>query len=314
MDDCSCGVMKVRARFPACLSDSVSTLYEEPYTGPGVANYLKRHYKGRASNATDDCVYVLCSCNACGLAFQKYVPGDSLVAELYNTWIPGTEQERTSFDLKLDHYRYLSEQVQFFIQHFGVTPGELDVLDFGFGWADWSRMAMGFGCNVWGVELSEDRANYGRSVGVRVVDLEALPADKFYFVNTEQVFEHLTDPRGVLEKLVASTVPGGLIKISVPNAKTALRKLSRGNFGDLAPQDQMPIAPLEHVNSFSPESLAEFGRTLGLKPMRPGFRQLYNSASGLLEMKTLARTLARPVYRHLFPRSTFAYFTKGEAR
>ncbi|MDB5947547.1 MAG: Methyltransferase type 12 [Ramlibacter sp.] len=311
MEVCAREVMKVRTRCPACLGVGLSVVYEEPYTGPGVSGYLARQYHGRASHAVDDCTYTLCSCDACGLVFQKYVPSDPLLAELYNAWIPGTEQERTSHNQQLEQYRYLSEQVQFLIQHSGVAPGELDVLDFGFGWGEWSRMAMGFGCNVWGVELSTDRANYGRSIGVRVVELDALPPRKFYFINTEQVFEHLTEPRAVLERLVESLAPAGLIKISVPNAKDALRKLARGDFGGLSAQDQMPIAPLEHINAFDPDSLVAFGRTVGLKPMRPDLFRLYNSASGLLEIRRLMRTLARPVYRHIYPRSTFVYFARG---
>jgi hypothetical protein len=38
--------------------------------------------------------------------------------------------------------------------------------------------------------------------------------------------------------------------------------------------------------------------------------QLYNAASGWLEPKEGVRTLLRPFYRHVFPKSTFAYFRK----
>lgn len=303
--------MVARISCPACLGVDLRVVYEEPYRGPGVSGYLARQYQGRASRAVDDCVYTLCSCNACGLVFQKYVPSEQLLAELYNAWIPGTAQERAKDGQTLEEYRYLSEQVQFLIQHSGVAAGELDVLDFGFGWGAWSRMAMGFGCNVWGVELSTDRANHGRSIGVKVVELDALPPRKFHYINTEQVFEHLTEPRAVLERMVESLAPAGLIKISVPNARNAVRKLARGDFGSLSAQDQLPIAPLEHINAFDPDSLVAFGRTLGLKPLRPNLFRLYNCASGLLDLKHLLRTLARPVFRHIYPRSTFVYFSRA---
>lgn len=163
--------------------------------------------------------YELVCCNNCKLTFQKQVPACQLLNEIYNSWIPGTELDRTHRDYSLDDYRYLAEQVQFIIQYFGLAPSQLNILDFGFGWAHWSRMAMGYGCDVSGVELSDERIRHGRSMGLQVVDLADLSRKKFHFINTEQVFEHLTEPRAVLEKLVDSLSVDGLIKISVPEPR-----------------------------------------------------------------------------------------------
>ncbi|MEO8389356.1 MAG: methyltransferase domain-containing protein [Polaromonas sp.] len=304
--------LKTRTECPACLDASLELVFEEPYTGPGLKAYLARHYEGHASKAADAGTYALMRCNHCSLVFQQQVPDDPLLGEIYNDWVPGTDLEREHRNYSLDEYRYLAEQVQFMIQYFGLSPGELDALDFGFGWAHWSRMAMGFGCNVWGVELSEERARHGRSVGLRVVRLEDLPSRRFRFINTEQVFEHLTQPRLVLEKLRDALSCDGLLKISVPNAAAALKKISKGkDFGALSASDQMPIAPLEHINAFSHESLVAFGKEFGLKPLQPNLYRLYNSASGLLQPVNLARVIARPVYRHIFPRTTFVYFVRA---
>jgi hypothetical protein len=308
----STSLMTSRTCCPGCLSNAVSTLYAEPYTGAGMQAYLGRHYEGRASGSADTWVYELLRCNNCKLTFQKYVPADPLLDEIYNAWVPGTDLDRSHRDYSLDACRYLAEQVQFVIQHFGRAPSELKVLDFGFGWGHWSRMAMAYGCEVWGVELSDERRRHGRSVGIRVCELDGLPEKHFRFIHTEQVFEHLVHPRAVLERLVASLAPDGLLKISVPDAGLSLKKLAqRADFGALSPDQQMPIAPLEHINAFTHDSLVAFAATLGLKPLRPGFLKLYNSASGLLDPKNLARVIARPVYRHVFPRSTFVYFVRA---
>jgi transcription elongation factor Elf1 len=304
--------LKTRTSCPACLSSSLAVVYREPYTGSGMQAYLARQYEGHASRTAEAGVYTLARCAHCGLVFQQQVPDDALLGEIYNDWVPGTELEREHRDYSLDEYRYLAEQVQFIIQYFGLPPSELDALDFGFGWAHWSRMAMGFGCNVWGVELSEERASYGRSVGLRVVGLADLPPRRFRFINTEQVFEHLTEPRQVLEQLRDALSSDGVIKISVPNAAAAVKKISHGkSFGALSAGDQMPIAPLEHINAFSHDSLVAFAKELGLKPLRPSLYRLYNSASGLLQPKSLARAIARPMYRHIFPRTTFVYFVRA---
>ena len=304
--------IKFRLNCPACLSDSLTTIYREPYRADSIQNYLKRHYEGRAGHAANHYTFALCACAGCGLVFQQQVPDDDMLGEIYNGWVPQTELDREHRDYSLDEYRYLSEQVQFIIEHFGLRPSQLKVLDFGFGWAHFSKMAMGYGCDVSGAELSEERRAYGQSVGIKLVELESLPPQKYRFINTEQVFEHLTDPRKVLAQLIESLTPDGLIKISVPDAGGALKKITRGvGFGDLAPEEQMPIAPLEHINSFSASSLEAFGKSMGLKLVRPKFRQLYNSASGLMAPKTVARTLLRPLYRHVYPRSTFSYFSRA---
>jgi SAM-dependent methyltransferase len=308
------GLLHERDHCPSCWSTTLERTYAEPYTGTGVSAYLRRHYEGRASDAVRGGLYELARCSSCTLTFQKYVPDEALVDEIYNRWIPSSELDRSMRDWTLDQYRYVAEEVQYLIQHFGRRPNQLHFLDFGFGWAQWSRMAMAYGCRVSGVELSHERAEHGRSIGLEVLALDGLPPGRFDFIHTEQVLEHLTEPRPIVKRLAEALAPGGLIKISVPDAAASLGALRKSReFGALTPAQQMPIAPLEHVNSFSHASLVAFARTLGLAPVRPNFYRLYNSASGLLQPRQLLRVLARPVYRHVYPRSTFQYFRRENA-
>jgi hypothetical protein len=298
---------------PSCLGSSVRVVYAQPYASDGIQAYLDRQYDGNATDAANDAEYTLAQCGQCGLVYQVSVPNDALLTEVYGPWSRGTALEVEHRNYSLDEYRYLAEQVQFVIEHFGRHPAELEVLDFGFGWAHWARMAMGFGCNVSGVELSEERKDYARRFGIQVLEHGSLPERRFHFINTEQVFEHLVQPKDILQQLVRSLAPGGVIKISVPDCRSALGKIRHGaRFESLGTDDQMQIAPLEHINSFDHASLVNLGRECGLRPMRPSFAKLINSASGLLRPKSLARTLGRPFYRHVYPRSTFVYFTAAD--
>lgn len=305
------GALTLRERCPCCLSSRVSLVYEEPYAGVGVSEYLIRHYEGRASPLPDGFVYRLSRCGDCGLTFQAFIPDQRMLDDIYDHWVEGSRSEAESqFDL--NQYRYLSEQVEFMIQHVGKRPAEIKALDFGFGWGHWARMAMGYGCDVFGVELSRERQAFGRSIGMHVVDLDELPSGTFDFVHTEQVFEHLAHPRQVVDKLAAALQPNGLLKISVPDAARALSKLAGvGAFRALDAGEQMAIAPLEHINSFTRESLVAFARCAGLRPLRPSLRHIYNATSGMLEAKRVARVLARPIYRHILRRGTFMYFVKA---
>ncbi|MGX9219602.1 class I SAM-dependent methyltransferase [Massilia varians] len=177
-------------------------------------------------------------------------------------------------------------------------------------------MAGAYGVDVCGAELSQVRIEYAKSVGIPVVDAGALPRDEFHFINTEQVFEHLLEPGDTLKTLAGALRPGalrpgGLVKLSVPNSAKSIRKLlGARDFGALSPDDIMAIAPFEHINAFAYDSLIALGREAGLVPLRPSLRKLYNASSGWMEPKSALKTLARPVYRHLYPKSTFVYFVR----
>lgn len=306
-------LMRKRECCPSCHSTSFVSLYSESFSNSGIKKYIDTHYKGRAAGSNlDSLIYELVQCMNCNLAYQIYVPTDSLLSEIYDVWNIKSAGEELRGAPNLNDYRYLSEQIQFFIQHFQLPPHSINVLDFGFGWAEWAKMAMAYGCDVSGSELSQERIEYARSIGLKVVDAQKLPANQFHFINTEQVFEHLVEPRGLLVHLVASLRVGGIIKISVPSSNGSLRKLKRTqDFSSLSPDDIMPIAPLEHINSFNYKSLVALANTVGLKPLHPNLYKLYNSSSGWLDIKNTIRLVIRPLYRHVFPKSTFVYFVRA---
>ncbi|WP_291913212.1 class I SAM-dependent methyltransferase [Accumulibacter sp.] len=239
------------------------------------------------------------------------MPTEILLADIYDAWMPRGSREELRGDLNLDDYRYLANEVQFLIQHFRLHPKQISVLDFGFGWAEWARMAMAYGCDVSGSELSRDRIEYAESIGLNVLAVDQLPANHFHFINTEQVFEHLVDPNHLIAHLATRIRVGGILKISVPDSSRSLRKLaSNPDFSSLSRDEIMPIAPLEHINSFTHKSLVALAHTAGLKRLRPSLYKLYNGSSGWLEVSGAIKLIGRHLYRHIFPKSTFAYFVR----
>ena len=79
----------------------------------------------------------------------------------------------------------------------------------------------------------------------------------------------------------------------MPDAGKAIRKLARsGDLARLGDGDIMPIAPFEHIDAFTHASLMALGREAGLAP------------------RTFLKNLARPIYRHAWPKSTFVYFAR----
>jgi 2-polyprenyl-3-methyl-5-hydroxy-6-metoxy-1,4-benzoquinol methylase len=238
------------------------------------------------------------------------VPGNDLLNEIYEEWIPPGEKDRLHRSRDLNYYRYLAEQLQFVVQHLKKNPSAIRALDFGMGWAEWATMAKAFGCQISGSELSAHRVEHAQSIGIEIVQWEDLARRKFDFINTEQVFEHLIDPLPTLRHLANAIDGGGLIRISVPDSRAALRALAKRNFAALSSKQVMPIAPLEHVNCFEYRSLVALGKLAGLRPVRPSLRHLYNSSSGWFSFRNALRLTLRPIYRHVFPKSTVVYFCR----
>lgn len=292
-----------RTSCPACGHRQSAALFTLPYSDPKLCEYLTDFYRGRAQiERLRGMVYQIASCGRCGLLFQTDVPGACLLGDVYDLWIPPGEREALSARRDARFHRDLMYQVDSMLRHIRRPPHQVKVLDFGLGWAEWASMARACGCDVFGCELSSERIAYARSVGIAMLDSRDLPGSNFDFINTEQVFEHLVEPLQTLRHLASALAPGGIVKVSVPDARGSIAELRRGRF-------PMSLAPLEHVNGFTARSLAELGRAAGLVQVRPRLIDLLNAASGWLDPRQACRNIARPIYRHVFPKSTHQFFT-----
>lgn len=306
--------MLVREHCPSCTSPSSTPLMRLAYDAPPLNDYLRSYYGGRADlSRLAGCFFELEFCSACGLIYQRTVPIGGLLQSLYDEWIPSTAREQLWQSYTIDSYRYWAAEIDFIVQHFGGRPAQISVFDFGLGWSEWATMARAYGCIVAGTELSQERLHYARASGIETVEWRDVPHRKFHFINTEQVFEHLVEPRETLAHLAHALHPNGLLKISVPDGRAIKKKLRSGvNAATLlnCREDLMPIAPLEHINCFDHAALTALGRQIGLKEFRPRFRQLYDGYSGWLSPKRAVRNLLRPVYRYIYPKRSFIYFTR----
>jgi hypothetical protein len=302
-----------RQQCPSCGARGAGVLLSVPYEAQAVQAFLKTHYhKPPDTTPLAGSTYEVVRCESCSLGYQRNVPGPELLQTIYDEWISPTPKELVRSRYGLDDYRLLSQEVQFVIEHFRKPPGSIQVLDFGMGWGVWSRMALAFGCSVAGAELSIARQQHARSIGVEVLQWDELPGRNFHFINTEQVFEHLVEPAATLRHLTTALADGGLLRISVPNCSAALRALEKKPaFESLSTEDVRALHPLEHLNGFEAATLERFGRGAGLEPIRPSLRLLYNGASGWLQPKAAVKSLLRPLYRHVYPKSTVVYFRKS---
>ena len=286
-----------------CDSSPGRTLYRCRFEDQPIRDYLLGFYPG-----FDDADFAMLAggelvieeCAHCACVWQRFAPGDELLTTLYESWAAGDGGlERHD---NLAYHRAAAEEVLLALGLAGRRPSEVSVLDFGMGWGRWPRLAAAFGMRAYGVELSATQAAYADTQGVTVLALDELPDETFHFINTEQVFEHLVEPRQTLQRLARSLAPGGWIKIAVPDGSGMAEQLQEP---DWSSRSLNPVAPLEHLNAFGDQALGELGSRAGLRRATLPAAAVYAATIGLWPPKRVARGVARPLVRRFAPGATF---------
>jgi SAM-dependent methyltransferase len=173
-------------------------------------------------------------------------------------------------------------------------------------------MASAFGCDSYGTELSETRIKYAQAKGIKVIAWDEIPQYRFDFINTEQVFEHIPEPLQTLRHLKTALKPGGIIKVSVPEADDIKRRLRLMDWK--APKDSRnslnPVAPLEHINFFRTKSLTKMARAAGMEevfiPIKLQFRYSFDWGG----IKQVAKNFLGPIYRNILRKGNYRFFRK----
>ena len=262
-----------RSHCPGCQSPERFDLVKASLTKPPLLDYLLSFYAAQGGVDLEylhEQDYVLSECLNCGLIYQQEIPGEWLLHKLYEEWIDPTQVfESIERRRPIGYFSGLGKEVISIVRHFDCLPSELRFLDFGMGWGHWCRIAQALGCEVYGMEVSAPRINYARQTGIHVIDYEEIATLRFDFINTEQVIEHLAEPRKTIDYLRQSLKSGGILKISVPDGADVKQKLKRWNWqAPKASRDSLnPVAPLEHINCFNRDVLVRVARDLSLEPI-----------------------------------------------
>ena len=264
-----------REQCPCCLSTNHKTIYQISYSDPSIRKYFHELYEnlgpGVEFEYLEGADYVVQECGECGALFQRDVPGTELMERLYEHWL----DPKTLFDIyrserNARYFRSAANQIAMAIDATRRLPANVKFLDFGMGWGYWSAIAKGFGCDVYGCELSDARTENANRLGIKVLAPEEIEGMKFDVINVEQVLEHLVTPYDLLVDLKQVLDIGGVIRTSVPHCADLKHRLSIADWG--APfngkNSLNDIAPLQHINFFSNDSLLVMGRKAGLEKFR----------------------------------------------
>jgi len=262
---------------PVCRSGESRQLLDLAFDSPPIDSYLKTFYDGRLDPAQlSGGRFVLSRCASCELVFQRDVPDDDFLSDLYGAIVRGSGSEGSRGLRVRQGYSFQIEQV---LKHWNLPPEQVQILDFGAGAGDWLNMAAAYGCSTYAVELAPSRQAVLAGRGQTVLEIADLPAERFHFINTEQVFEHLVDPLTELRRLAGALRPGGLVRISVPNGTDVESRLAIADWAAPkgSPRSLNAVAPLEHINCFNHRSVVALGERVGLRRFDYSTRQYMDS-------------------------------------
>lgn len=258
-----------REHCPGCASNDFSTLYQLDYSDQRLKAFIESFYRKRVDyRLLEDQVYEISQCSRCGLLFQRYVLNDAGQAALYGDWVDNPKSLKKKRHAKSKLYRQYAGQLETISRLLTRSPGQVDILEFGMGWGYWSRMAKAFGYRVRGLELSPERVEHARELGIEVIHQLPAPGPAFDFIYANQVFEHLEAPLQTLTELTQRLKPGGIVYIRVPDARGIEQALGKKGW-----QETMDaIHPLEHINAFTRRSLCAMAAGAGLRVIQPPLR------------------------------------------
>jgi hypothetical protein len=282
-----------------CGSESWTVALSRAFADPAVLSFLRSYYGGSVDEAVlSDVKFEVARCSKCDFHWQFWILNAAGLATLYEKWIDSESScnKRSSGDATV--FSAYGKEMLLVSAFADQDHQQVRVLDHGMGWGYWGRMAMAYGFEAYGTELSVQRRAHATAMGVKVVELDQLPAEFFDFVNSEQSFEHIPEPRKNMKKLARAMRVGGILRVAVPDATDSISRLADPNWR--ATKDA--LHPLEHINAFTPSSLERLGREVGLQPVSPpAFPMIASSA----------RDLVRLLWRRIMPRQTTTkYFRK----
>lgn len=263
----------IRDKCPVCSSTRSDILIDKSYGDKAILYFLNSYYKNRIKyEVIKDSRYVILECTNCRTFYQKYIFNEKSMNSLYEEYINPLESFKKRESASFQYFQSLikdSSKASLLCEKiFKNTPRKIKVLDFGMGWGNWLLAAKACGLKVYGTELSQPRISFAEKNGLEIIDPFTDEYNNFFhLINADQVFEHLAEPKIVLNELSRKLKKNGIIKITVPNPRGSIFRLKY--FKKNWKPSKGAIQPLEHINAFSYKSLCNLCNKCNLKPMKP---------------------------------------------
>ncbi|MDF1497620.1 MAG: class I SAM-dependent methyltransferase [Patescibacteria group bacterium] len=265
---------------PICGSKNAKIIYNAPMYSGEIFSFVNTYYEEKIPHEVfsgNDFVIKQCQC---GFVWQKNILNHEAMNQFYSKWISPEKSLIKRTEAPTTYYQYIAKNIAL-LTNLINTKGSLSSFDFGMGWGHWAIMALGFGFESYGLEITEDRNQYAKVRGVKIIKSLLDSDTTFDLINAEQVFEHIPNPREVLENLILRLKTHGILQIAVPNGEKEVWKMQRKQWQVC----KGAMQPLEHINTFTPKTLSNFVESCGLKLIKK--QTYFNPVNGNLKILNL---------------------------
>lgn len=159
-----------------------------------------------------------------------------------------------------------SDVYENFIEIKGKINKGSSILDIGCGWAQALLFFKQKGLDCFGFDPAIEAVDYGCKKGLNIKHaglegMDVFDGKKFDFVTLVNVLEHLANPSKSIEQIKEILKPDGILFIDVPNEFNDFQTAGR----DIHQLKDWWVAPPNHLNYFSRDSLCAFLTNLGFE-------------------------------------------------
>ena len=253
--------LKERKKCPFCYSNKNITLYKLSYNNIKLKTFIKIYYKNLIPHKLlKKYYYVLNECCVCHGIFQKFVPDKKFSKNLYEKFIDSQLSFNKKIRMNIKNFKNYMHEAELITSLLKKNPREISIFEFGSGWGFWSRFMTACNFNVLSCEISKERISFAKKFGIKTIkDLKKIKG-KFDFIYSDQVFEHLDDPKKMLLKLYKLLRPNGYINLKFPSAFKFKNKIKIKYY-----PKKDAAHPLEHINIYNKECIENMIKNTRLK-------------------------------------------------
>ena len=274
-----------RKKCPLCNSGKTQDIYSKSFNEIPISKFLNNYYKHPKLMSfikNDD--FILSECKDCHFIFQKNIPDNKFSEFIYNKLI----SEKKSFNKKKifnsrNYYQYFKDAI--LIESLTKkSNNQVSILEFGSGWGFWARFMKSLNFNVSTCEISKSRAKYIKKNKIKNYHDLKLINKKFDIIFSDQVLEHVNDPKIIIKNLSKLLNKNGYMIHKFPSTFAFKTKLK---WGYRVKKDC--AHPLEHINLLNMRSIKMLVKKFNLRVFFPFYVKKYSLIDNILMYRNYLR-------------------------
>jgi SAM-dependent methyltransferase len=302
-------LVTMRTLCPVCSSENRVILFKAKHDEEGFLKFIKYErfyskafYEEYSNGPLKELVYEIAECKDCHFVYQTEILNDKGMGLLYNDWLD--KELLKAYYAQQAYSTYEEGMLKVIKKHFG-KKGKINIMDFGAGYGNFCSIAAKLGANTFAFDLSADKNGHINNMGVTIINNFDNYKGFFDFIYVNQVFEHLSDPAGILKTLRECLTEKGIIFMAVPNCKKIKSVIK--NEG-LSNNLFLLLSPHQHINAFENCSLKLLAKKQGLRCLTiPDFLSMLDVKFGKNETKFWTKSIVKSSWY-----GTFLFFTPIE--